>query len=215
MLPFTRDQFFEVFAAYNAVTWPAVIVAYLLALIVLVLVWRGTPQAGRVVAAVLALMWGWVGIVYQALFFIPVNPMARVFALAFMIQALLFSYHVWKRRGLEYGARSRLRTGAGATMIVYAMIFYPLIGFLAGERYTAIPLFGVAPCPLVIYTFGLLLWASRVKWWLWVVPAMWALVGGSAAILLSVPQDRALPLSAIVALLILWKDRRQTDCRPQ
>ncbi|WP_309630216.1 hypothetical protein [Brevundimonas sp.] len=30
MLPFTRDGFFEVFAAYNAMNWPAAILAELL-----------------------------------------------------------------------------------------------------------------------------------------------------------------------------------------
>jgi hypothetical protein len=207
MLPFTREQFFEVFAAYNAANWLAAVVAYPLAVMALVFAWRGTLTAGRVVAGVLALMWGWVGIVYQGLFFAPINPVARLFAVAFVIQALLFGWHTWSRHGLEYGALSRLRAFAGGAMIIYALILYPVIGLAAGERYPAIPLFGVAPCPLLIFTFGLMLWASCARWWLWIVPLLWAVIGGSAALLLSVPQDWALPLSAMVALLIVLVDR--------
>jgi hypothetical protein len=207
MLPFTREQFFEVFAVYNAANWPAAVIAYPMALMALVFAWRGTPAAGRVVAGVLALMWGWVGIVYQGLYFAPINPMARLFAVAFIIQAALFGWHAWSRRGLEYGARSRLSALAGGAMIAYALILYPVIGFAAGERYPAMPLFGVTPCPLLIFTFGLMLWASCASWWLWIVPLFWALVGGSAAVFLSVPQDWALPLSAIGALLISRADR--------
>jgi hypothetical protein len=207
MLPFTREQFFGVFAAYNAANWPAAAVAYPLALTALVFAWRGTPAGGRITAGVLALMWGWVGFVYQGLFFAPINPIARFFAVAFGIQAVLFGCRALSRHGLGYGARSRLRTLAGGAMIIYALIFYPLIGLAAGERYPAMPLFGVAPCPLIIFSFGLLLWASCARWWLWIVPLLWAVIGGSAALLLSVPQDWALPISAVVSLLIGLVDR--------
>jgi hypothetical protein len=207
MIPFTRQQFFEVFAAYNAANWPAAVVAYPLAFTVLVFAWRGTPQADRAVAAVLALMWGWVGIVYQGLFFALVNPVARLFAVAFVIQAALFAWHAWSGRGLEYGPRRRVRSATGAAMILYALILYPALGLTFGERYPAMPLFGVTPCPLLIFTFGLMLWATRTRWWLWIVPLLWALVGGSAAVLLSVPQDWALPVSAVVALLLMLFDK--------
>ncbi len=43
MLPFTRAEFFEVFAAYNAGTWPAAIAVYPLAFFALFLAWRGAP----------------------------------------------------------------------------------------------------------------------------------------------------------------------------
>ncbi len=154
-------------------------------------------------------MWAWVGIAYQGLFFASINPAARLFAVAFVMQAGLFWWQEWGRRELEYGARSRLRTLSGGAMIIYALILYPVIGLTAGERYPAMPLFGIAPCPLVIFTFGLMLWASRARWWLWVVPLLWSVIGGSAAVLISVPQDWALPLSAMIALLIVWAERRR------
>lgn len=207
MLPFTRDQFFAVFAAYNAATWPAAILAYPLPLAALWFAWRGGLGAGRWVGAVLAVMWAWVGLIYHGLFFADINPAALGFAAAFLVQAALFAGHAWTRRGLEFGSRSRLRTIAGAAMILYALILYPLIGLAAGERYPAMPLFGVTPCPLLIFTFGLMLWARRPAKWLWIVPLAWAIIGGSAAVLLSVPQDWALPVAAVVSLAILMLDR--------
>ena len=208
MLPFTRQQFFEVFAAYNAATFPAAILAYPLAVLALVAAWRGRAGSGRTVGLVLALMWGWVGIVYQGIYFSQINPAARIFAAAFALQALLFAGHAIMGRGLEFGPRSRLRAVAGASMIVYAMLIYPLIGLAVGERYPAMPLFGVAPCPLLIFNFGLMVWASRARWWLWIVPILWSVVGGSAFIALSIPQDWALPVSAAGALLIARHDRQ-------
>lgn len=207
MLPFTRQEFFEGFAAYNSANWVAAVAAYPLALMAIALAWRGTRAADRWVSAVLALMWSWVAVVYQWLHFSLINPAAKLFALAFLVQAALFAMHAALGRGLEYRLRSQVRTVTGTTFISYALIGYPLIGLLAGERYPAMPLFGMAPCPLLIFTFGLLVWATHARWWLWIVPMLWSIVGGSASIFLSVPQDSALPISAIVALLILFGDR--------
>ena len=207
MLPFTREQFFGVFAAYNAANWPIAILAYPLAVLALLVAWRGTANAGRVVAIILTLMWGWVGVVYQGIYFSQINPIARVFAGAFIVQALLFAWHAAIGRGLEFGPRSRSRAIAGALMIIYAMLVYPLVGLAMGERYPAMPLFGVAPCPLLIFTFGLMLWSSGARWWLWIVPLLWSAIGGSAFIVLSVPQDWALPVSGLAALIIMWLDR--------
>ena len=95
-------------------------------------------------------------------------------------------------------------------MVAYAMIAYPIIGLAVGESYLAMPLFGVTPCPLLIFTFGLMLWAACAQWWLWIVPLLWSLIGGSAAVLLSVPQDWALPISAVLSLLIIGFDRSNT-----
>ena len=217
MLPFSREQFFELFAAYNSATWPAAVVAYPLALAALLAAWRAGPRAGRIVAAVLALMWGWVGIAYHGLHFAAINPAARLFAAAFVIQAALFAWHAWNGRGLAFGARSPLRAVSGGAMFVYSLVLYPAIGLAAGERYPALPLFGVAPCPLLIFTFGLMVWATLARWWLWIVPLLWSLVGGSAAVLLAVPQDWALPLSALLVLGVAWFDRsgrRTAEPRP-
>lgn len=212
MLPFTREQFFDVFAAYNAATWPAAVAVYPLALLALAAAWRRTPRAGRWVAAILALMWAWVGIVYQGLYFSHINPIARAFAGAFVFQAILFAVHAARQDGLEFARRGRLRTAAGAVLILYAMVAYPLLGLLAGDRYPGLPLFGVAPCPLLIFTFALMLWASRTRWWLWVIPLAWSVVGGSAFVVLSVPQDLALPISALAAALVLLAEKLRPAC---
>ena len=79
MLPFTRYEFFGVFAAYNAATWPAAIVAYPLAIAALLFAYRATQKLRHVVAAILALMWGWVGLLYHGVYFSQINPVARVF----------------------------------------------------------------------------------------------------------------------------------------
>jgi hypothetical protein len=202
MLPFTREQFFEVFVAYNADTWPAALMIYPLALGALVAAWRSGSRAGFWVGVVLAVMWAWVGLVYHGVYFSRINPAAPAFAVAFLLQALFFGLAALRGRGLTFATRSRQSSVVGAVLIGYAMVAYPLIGLLTGEHHPAVPLFGVAPCPLVIFTFGLLVWASSARWWLWIVPILWVLIGGSAFFTLSIPQDAALPVAAAAALLV-------------
>jgi hypothetical protein len=61
---------------------------------------------------------------------------------------------------------------------------------------------------VTIFTFGmLLLTTSAVPRWLLVIPVIWSLIGGSAAILLHVPQDWLLLLSGLIAVpLIVVRD---------
>jgi hypothetical protein len=66
-----------------------------------------------------------------------------------------------------------------------------------------LPMFGITPCPVTIFTFGLFLLAAPVSRWLLVVPVLWALIGGSAAFVLHVPQDWMLLASGFSVMLLL------------
>jgi hypothetical protein len=72
-----------------------------------------------------------------------------------------------------------------------------------GHGYPQAPTFGLTPCPLVVFTFGILgLSRDRAPWLLFAAPLVWSLIGGSAAFLLSVEPDWALPLSAVATLAL-------------
>ena len=87
---------------------------------------------------------------------------------------------------------------------MYAAIVYPLIGISTGHAYSELPVFGVTPCPVTIFSFGMFLLTTRpVSSWLLVIPFIWSLIGGSAAILLNVPQDWLLLVSGFIAVPIL------------
>ena len=59
-MPFTTQQFFEVFARYNIAVWPAQLVLNALAVLAVLLVRRGRPSDGRWVCAILASLWAWI-----------------------------------------------------------------------------------------------------------------------------------------------------------
>jgi hypothetical protein len=96
----------------------------------------------------------------------------------------------------------------GLAFTLFAMVLYPLLGWLAGHGWPRSPVFGVTPCPTAIFTWGLLLLVhGRTPLRLTVIPLIWSLIGGSAAWLLKVPEDASLPVAALAGfMLILWKN---------
>lgn len=164
-MPFTSEQFFDVFGAYNNAIWPAQIVAYALGSLAAGFGLWPSSAGDRIIADVLALMWAW-----TASFITGCSSPSS-------IQALSCS-----------------------------AIAYPLIGTQLGHIYPTAPTFGVTPCPMTIFTFGLiLLLRTPVKWW--TIAFLWSLIGGTAAFLRHVPQDWVLLATGIFAAALLWWTR--------
>ena len=205
MLPFSRAQFLEVFARYNADIWPAQWLAYAAGAAMLLMLLRRAPGRQPVIAAGLALMWGWSGVAYHWLHFAAINRAALAFGALFVLQAVLLLYAAARGR-LSFGLPRDAAAVLGWALVAYATVLYPLVGLWAGDRYPEMPLFGITPCPVTLFTFGLLLLTtSPVPRWLLVIPFIWSLVGGSATLVLGVPQDWPLLFSglATVALLVV------------
>jgi Family of unknown function (DUF6064) len=214
MLPFTREQFLGVFADYNTAVWPAQIVAYLLGLAVVVAILRSSPLGHRFVAGALAAMWVWTGVAYHGLFFARINPAAWAFGALFVVQGSLLVIAGVARRRLVFGQSAGFASVLGWVLMAYAAVIYPLLGQSSGHVYPAQPMFGITPCPLTLFTFGvLLLTLTTIPRWLLIIPAAWSLVGGSAAFMLGVPQDWPLFFSGLTIVLLILQDRRRVGAR--
>ena len=173
-LPFTATQFVGVFTAYNAAIWPDAdrrLRARRARR-------RTRPQAPPLrrlaVSAILAGFWAFTGIGYHLLSFSRINPAARVFAVLFVAQAaLLLVAGAARQAALPVSTASRARESGSASRS-FAMVGYPLLGFVFGHGFPNGPAFGLTPCPLGIFTFGMLLLADRAPRYLGVIPALWA-----------------------------------------
>lgn len=207
MLPFSYEQFLELFAVYNNAIWPAQVVAYGLAVVMLVGLARG---ASKLVGAGLALMWLWTGIGYHWLYFTGINKAAWAFGLLFVVQGLLLLAMSVASDRLKFGRGEGPIGMLGWAFVAYATVVYPLLGLWTGHSYPEMPMFGVTPCPVTIFTFGLLLLARpTVSRWVLVVPFVWSLIGGSAAFLLRVPQDWFLLFSGLAVVPVVMRDLRR------
>ena len=209
MLPFTLDQFTAVFVAYNDAIWPAQIAAYVIGIAMLGLLFRPGRTADRLMAGGLALMWAWTGIGYHWLNFAAINRAAYGFAALFVIQAAVLVYYGVMRNRLRFGFEPGAAGVLGGVFLVYALVLYPLIGLSTGHAYPATPVFGVTPCPVTIFTFGLLLLTTApMPRSVLILPFLWSLIGGSAAFLLGIQQDWPLLVSGLIAIpVIVFHDR--------
>jgi len=207
-LPFTHEQFLDLFGQYNRTLWPAVLLLWILTVWGLWRLYRRRPGSDRLVAGLLALHWAWAGAVYHLVFFRRINPAAALFGVAFLLQAALLLWRGAFRPHLSFTPSRALWGRLALGLIVYAL-FYPKIGWLFGLRYPRLPSFGV-PCPTTILTAGLLFLAPRREArLLGVIPVLWAGVGGAAAFLLGIRADLALLLAGLLLLIYMLSPERR------
>jgi hypothetical protein len=83
---------------------------------------------------------------------------------------------------------------------VYALV-YPFLSLLFGHHYPRTPTFGV-PCPTTLFTVALLLTVDPpLPRSVAIIPVIWSLVGGSAAVLLSMTPDYILFVAGMLVAL--------------
>ena len=206
VLPFTVEEFFAVFRAYNDAVWPMQGVLYGLGLAAVALAFfPRTPAADRVVVGILVVLWAWMGIVYHMLFFAGITPAAWLFGTLFLAQAGLLGWYGLAKWQLRFGWPGPLRGTMAAVLIAYALLVYPALNAWLGHDLTGGPTFGL-PCPTTIFTIGMLgMVVVPFPRAIWVIPILWSGIGGSAAWLLAVPQDLGLIAAGIVALVFaVW-----------
>ena len=215
-IPFTIDQFFGVFRAYNSAVWPAPLVLNGLAVLALLLIAVRRPWSGVAVSAILASLWVWLAAAYHLAFFAPINPVAYAFAALSLAGGFMFAWHGVIRRNIQFTFSANPRGLAGVALIVFSLIVYPLWATLAGHPYPELPTFGL-PCPTTIFTIGLLCLASSTALrQVLAVPMLWSLVGSQAAFLLDVMPDLGLLVAAVAAAtLLIWPTRGQAQRFPR
>jgi len=207
MLPFSRDEFFSVFERYNESVWPAQLLLTALAVIALVLALRRSKEGSRGVFAILGILWFWMALVYHAGFLTAINPAAVVFTGAFLAQSFIFVGLAARRGAVTFTPRRDLAGFAGGGLIAAALLLYPVLSVLGGHAYPAQPTFGL-PCPTTVFTLGMLLWLNgRTSVLVFVIPALWTIVGTVAAVELRMPEDYLLAVSLAIVIGV-WMTRK-------
>lgn len=211
-LPFTTNQFLDVFAHYNAAVWPVQLILAVLACATAVIAFSRLQRWPVVALAVLSAFWLWMASAYHIAFFALISRAAWVFAAFFLVEAGLLAWSAVSIRNRRV-TPSRSQITVAAVSLAYALIGYPLIGYLAGQHYPATPTFGV-PCPTTIFTFAILcLLANSSPPILLGIPILWTIVATFAAVRLGVPQDFGLIVAAVVTVMIFVPARASRHAR--
>lgn len=206
----TLEQLLDVFAAYNPQIWPMQIVAYLLGIAAVFLAIRKTALSSRLIPATLAFFWLWVAFVFWLPSALQGFVPGYIFAAIFLIQGGLFVSYTLKPR-LIFGFMKDACSLAGIFFVVYALIGYPLVGILTGHTYPRSPPFGLTPCPVITFTFGLLLLTqSKVPKILLVLPFFYSL-SGFLWVSIGVLEDIGMVVSGLLGTGLIWVRDAKTD----
>ena len=206
-LPFTLEQFLDVFAAYNRLLWPGALLLWIASLVAFIRLLRGDVRATRLIGWLLVVHWSWSGAGYHVAFFRDINPAALYFGVLFLAQAAFFAWWTLRAPAAAFDAQPTAWSRLGRLLMGYALA-YPALGLVFGLSYPRMPTFGV-PCPTVLFTVGALLVArAAAPRWLGLIPLAWTVVGGSAAFLFRVRADLALVVAGGMLLVSMLLPRR-------
>lgn len=206
-MPFTVEEFLGVFRDYNNSVYPFQFILFLSALFIVYLAIRKKKYSSNLITWILAFYWLWIGVVYDIIFFSAINPAAYIFGIIFILQSFLFIKAGILDKKLEFRFEKGINQYMGGLIILYALIFYPLLGMYFGHTYPENPTFGL-PCPTTIFTFGILLWTTKkIPGYIIGIPLIWAIVGFSAAINLGIKEDTGLLVAGILAAVFIIRNK--------
>ncbi len=195
-LLFTPRTYYRLFEIYNAAIWPAQILALGLGLAIVPLSRRASASSGRLIAAILAACWLWVGIAFHAARYATINYSALYFAWAFGLEAALLIWIGVVRGRLLFERPAEPAGRVGVAILLFALVAEPLVGPLLGRGWKGVELFGVAPDPTAVATLGILLLArGSGRGFLMVIPAIWCAITGATLLAMRAP-DAWIPLLA-------------------
>ncbi|HTL90067.1 MAG TPA: DUF6064 family protein [Leptolyngbya sp.] len=188
-IPFTTEQFLQVFEKYNEAIYPIQFALILVAIMAIALAVSRKSFANKTISGLLGFLWLWTGVIYHLTFFTKISPPAYVFGVLFVFQGFLFLPEGAVKNCLSFRITQKFYGILGAIFITYALVIYPLIGYALGQIFLSSPTFGT-PCPTTIFTLGLLLWADKkVPLRLLIIPVLWSIAGTSAALNFGIKED--------------------------
>jgi len=202
-IPFTTEQFFEVFKNYNQAVFPVQFFLLFTGVTAVILTIKHTPLSDKLINIMLAFLWLWMGIVYQFIFFTVINKAAYLFGTFFILQGILFLIYGVFSEKLSYRLRLDIYGVVSVIILFYSFIIYPLLGYVFGHAYLYLPTFGL-PCPTTIFTFSILLISlNKCPFVIMVIPAVWAIIGFSAALNFGIYEDTGLIIAGFLTIIML------------
>jgi hypothetical protein len=210
--PAAIEQFFGLFAQANQAIWPMQVVWYALALVAVILATRPFDWSSRLIGAFLAGYYVWIGVVFFWVFQSRIDDGAGIHGGMYVLGGVLWLVAGTIRRDLIFRPGWNALSVIGGLLVAYALVLYPILGTLAGHVFPGAPVFGIAPCPTTIFSFGLLLWTCKpTPKYVLLVPLLWSLIAAPGALGMGVYEDVAMPLASVVGTaLIVWRDRVST-----
>ena len=199
-LLFSLRVYYRLFELHNQTLWPVQIIALGLGITLVLLVLRPSPARGRVVAAIMGLLWIWVGWIFVWQRYTTINWVAAYAVPLFMMQGALLLATAAARNGLDIEKEWTFIRGFALALLLFTLFFYPLLAPLSGRSWLAAEIFGIAPDPTALATLAVIVLSRlRIRGFLMVVPALWCVIAGATLWTMAAPDFWVAPVCALVA----------------
>jgi len=208
-IPFTTEQFFEIIEKYNLAVFPTQLILILLGILSVILLHSKKKIKNKLIGGFLGILWMWAGIAYHFAFFTEINQAAYVFGGLFVLQGLFFLFETFYRQKLEFEFSGKFSDYIAYFFLIFGIVIYPiLIFFIENSLQTTIT--PGLPCPSTILTFGFLMLTNpKFSKYLLIIPAIWTVIGTSAAFNFGVYPDYLMPISAVIAIIYLMLRKKE------
>jgi hypothetical protein len=205
----TLEQLLDTFEKFNLDIWPMQIIAYVLGIIaIFFIIWK-TKYSYRILLGVITFMWLWAGIGFLLFYSGPTYKPAYILGALTVIQAVLFLIAVFKPL-ISFGFKLNIFSVTGLLFVAYAMIGYPVIGYLLGHGYPQWLPFGLVPCPVTVFTFGLLLMTDKKVPVLFLIIPLLLALSGAMPVSIGIFEDIGLIIAGIMGtVMIIYRDKKQ------
>ena len=198
------EVFFNNVSTYNVSIFPMQIITLVLAVILTYLLFvRPSTIVNKLIKIYLSFTFVWFALMF------PFEGVLKIgFGLVHIVIAILFFIDIFTAK-IEF----KFPETSGKRYFMLFLIFsafalYPLIEYMSGHIYPKVLLFGVAPCPTVLFSLALLIGAVPKVGKLFFILLIFSAIssGLSAPIMLGVWADLLLLVSGIYGLIILIKN---------
>ena len=201
-LLFSPRTYYRLFELYNTDLWPAHVLALAAGLAILASMARDGGWWRSAASVLLAACWVWVAWAFLLGRYATINWAAAWFAGVFLAQAVLLV-----RAGTGGGMAEsvpRPRRAGAITLLVFALVVYPLIGIAVGRPWTQAEVFAMTPDPTALGTLGFALLAPTAgrRWLLLAVPLLWCAVSGATLWTMGASEAPVVPAAGLVALIV-------------
>ncbi|MDT8880125.1 DUF6064 family protein [Halomonas saccharevitans] len=206
LLMFSPRVYARLFELHNQALWPAQLLGLALGGVALAVLLRPGPRGTRLIVALLAVAWAFVGWAFLWQRYAPIHWGIAYVAPLFGLQALLLAGLSTLRAGLHLPRRWNVRRGLGIGLFAYALLLHPLVTTATGRGLAGAEILGLTPDPLAIATLGVMAMAepARHAWALLALPALWCLQSGFTLYILGEPGAWLPLLAVITALVARW-----------
>ena len=203
------EHFFQRMAEYNNAIWPAQLISYALAVVIIIHSIKQWKVSNEINTTIIAIIWIWNVAVTEMLFFSKFQTQYYVWGILWILQGIFFIIIGFKHT-FNYKIQKNWYSYAGILFILYALVVYPLIGSFLGHGFPRGPIFGVAPCPVCVFTFGVLLFVDKkIPISVLLFPLLWAILSLYPIIMMGIIADVGEIVVAVIGFtLIVIRNRR-------